>query len=342
MPTDTVHSPPQAEFPSVIDNTMYERWKSCPHSFWRADIQGLRLAEPGAPGEEPRIRKSIHLHFGTVLAAGLEATRRAWHARPTNYDAALAAGADTISRVWFAEVDLPQPRTFTEEAKTFEACILAHHGYFREWPLDDPRQQVHVLDGKPCVEQSGGAPIPGTVHPDTGEPVGYAGRFDAVLNRDGQLWGLDDKTTGSAVTSESWSHQWRLRGQFTGYCWLAQQWGHPVEWFLIHGIQILKASCKFAEAVEVRPRWMVDRWLHQLQADVHTMCAQYRQLSRAEGPAASPEGPHPFGQAFGHACFDYNSPCQFQTLCAEPRPELFLDDYVIDRWDPLAVRGLSA
>jgi len=325
------------EFPSVIDNTMYERWKACPHQFWRADIQGLRLAEPGAPGEEPRIRKSIHLHFGSVLAAGLEATRRAWHAHP-NYDEALAVGADTIVRYWDAETDLPEPHTFTEEAKTLAACLLALQGYFREWPLDDPNQQVYVLDSGPLVEQSGARAIPGSVHPDTGEPILYAGRFDAILNRAGQPWGLDDKTTGSAVTSEAWPRQWRLRGQFTGYCWLAQGWGHSVEWFLIHGIQILKASCKYAEAVEVRPRWMVDRWLHQLQADVASMVHQYKQLSRAEGPA---ESPHPYAQAYGHACFDYNSPCQFQTLCAEPRPELFLDDYVVGRWDPLAVRGLG-
>ena len=344
MPSDPAPLGSQAEpvFPRVIDNTMYERWKTCPHSFFRADIQGLRLAELGEPGEAPRIRKSIHLHFGSVFAAGLEATRRCWSAGAGETEA-LAEGATTITRLWEAETDLPAPHTRTEEAKTLQSCLLAHVGYFREWPLDDERQQVYQNQGMPCIELSGARPIPGTRHPDTGEPILYAGRFDAVLDRAGQPWGLDDKTTGSHVEGESWARQWRLRGQFTGYCWLAQIWDLNIEWFIIHGIQLTGNTkpgapiARFREVTEIRPSWMVERWLAQLQADVSLMCQQWDILWKRGTDAV----PHPFSQAYGHACYDFNSPCQFQTLCGEPRPELFLDDYVVDRWDPLAIRGLD-
>ena len=328
-------------FPRVIDNTMYEEWKTCPHKFFRGTVQGLRLSEMGEPGTTPTQHKSIHLHFGACIAKGLEVTRKEYFEGAGHNEAVACGGAGKVMAAWDAEGAIPAPRTRTEEAKTLDNCLLAHAGYFREWDLDDPMQQIMVVDGKPLVELSGARPIPGSKHPLTGEPILYAGRFDCtVLDRLGQPIGLDDKTTGGSVETDSWQQQWTLRGQFTGYTWLANGWGYPMEQFLIHGIQVLKTKMHYAECLEVRPWWQVERWLAQLQADLRTMTDQYAifvgNAPQPYNPTAL-EGPHPFGQRFGDACHHFNTQCQYARLCQEPNPDDFLDHYVVSRWDPLRV-----
>lgn len=330
---------PAFSFPRVIDNTMYEDWRQCPHKFFRARCQGLTLAEQGEPGEPLTPRRNIHTHFGSALAKGLEVTRVEYHSG-AGHSEALACGAEAILKYWDGQGPLPAPRTRTEEAKTLDNCLLAHVGYFREWDLDDPLQQVMVIDDRPLVELSGARPIPGSVNPDTGEPILYAGRFDAVLDR-GQPVGLDDKTTGGHVEGEAWQGSWSLRSQFTGYIWLAEAWGYSMEQFVIHGVQVLKTKCNFAECLEVRPWWMVERWLAQLEADVETMCEQYIRfagLVAANKDAVDEVRPHPFGQRYGDACHHYNTQCQFTSLCVEPTPSAFLDKYIVQHWDPLRVR----
>jgi len=322
-------------FPRVIDNTMYEQWKTCPHKFFRQTVQGLQVADQGEPGTAPFVKPSIHLHFGSCMARGLEVTRREY-CEGAGYSEALSLGAEAIIKAWDSAGELPSPRTRTEEAKTLDNCILAHSGYFREWDLDDPMQQTMIVDGKPLVELSGARPIPSSKHPVTGEPILYAGRFDAIVDRLGQPIGLDDKTTGGSVDSESWQQQWNLRGQFTGYIWLAEAWGYRIEQFLVHGIQVLKTKINYAEALQVRSWWAVERWLHQLQADVREMCAQYYYFLNFQQPEDHQQFAHPFGQRFGEACHHFNQPCAFATLCQEPNPEDFLDRYVVSRWDPLA------
>lgn len=326
-------------FPRVIDNTLLEDWKTCPHKFFRHRVQGLVPADFGEPGTAPKLKTNIHLHFGGCMARGLEITRREY-AEGAGHGEALALGAAAIVEAWDAAGELPAPRSRSEEIKTLDNCILAHAGYFREWDLDDPLQQVMLVNDKPLVELSGARIIPGCLHPISNEPLLYAGRFDAILDRFGRAVGLDDKTTGGNVEGQSWAETWSLRGQFTGYVWLAAAWGYHIEEFVIHGIQPLKTKCNYAEALEVRPRWMVERWLAQLQADVGTMCHQYLSfIEQAVGQVPEDPFSHPFGQRFGEACHHFNSPCLAAPLCKEPNPEDFLDRYLVQRWDPLRVRG---
>lgn len=322
----------QYPFPPVIDNTMREDWLRCPHNFFRRHVQGLRLVQLGAPGELAEVPKSIHLHFGGALARGLEVTRRAWVADGVSEQQALQAGAEALMRAWGDDI-MPEPVTQSERNKTLQSCLLAHAGYFREWPLDDPMQQVAVREGEPLVESNGALPIPGCYHPVTGEPLLYAGRFDAILNR-GKHWGLDDKTTGSSVDSEGWRKQWQLNGQFTGYTWLAREWGYGLDGFLVHGIQILKASLKFAEIVAPRPKWQVEQWLRQLQTDVQTMCLSYSQFINSTWDETLDA--HPYSQVLGHACVAFNKPCAYlDDLCGQPNPDDWLHRFTVQRWDPL-------
>lgn len=320
-------------FPAVIDNTMRQAWWTCPHLFFRQHVQGLRRRDRDSDGNVIAT-KSIHLHFGGALARGLEVTRRA-HFHGASELQAVTAGAEALIKEWGSH-ELPAPSNRNEANKTLASCLLAHDGYFRYFDLADPQHRLGECDGKPLVEVSGALPIPGVLHPVTGEPLLYAGRFDAICSRHNKLWGLDDKSTGSNVDSESWRSQWKLSGQFTGYAWLARAWGFSLDGFLVHGIQVLTETTRYAEAITPRPQWLIDEWVAQLREDVKTMIEQYT-VFIGGGNKKLFSLPHPFGRAYGSACHAYNRPCSYlDDLCAQPNPEDWVSSaFTVERWNPL-------
>lgn len=325
-------------FPAVIDNTMYELWKTCPHKFFRATVQGLKPAQRDPETGTLVTARNTHLHFGGALARGLEVTRKSY-LRGDGQGESIENGAEALLDFWGTE-PLPAPLNRNEANKTLDTALLAHNEYFRHFALDDP---LYSIPSEKHVEVSGAAPLPGCRHPTTHEPLLYAGRFDCINSRFGALWGHDDKTTGSNVESPSWQSQWTLTGQFTGYTWLAEQFGFRLSGFLIHGIQILTASLKFAECATPRTPFHVSTWLAQLQFDVQLMLRQYDAfLNSAALDGSWPEPPHPFAQRLGSACHHYNRPCGFlDDVCNQPNPEDWINRaFIIERWNPLE-RGVD-
>lgn len=317
-----------ATFPRVIDATMRSTWLACRHSFFRRHCQGLTHDVP-----------SVHLHFGACLASGLEEARKQY-CRGVRASEAVLAGAEYLVREWGgAEFEA---HTRTEANKTLENCLLALTDYFREWPLDADPVQIHYHKSEPCIEFSFAREIPGTRHPDTNEEILYAGRFDMIGNFRGKPWGVDDKTTSSM--SDKWDQQWSLRGQFTGYCWGAAKYGVDLDGFLVRGIQILTDSTRCRMAITARPRWMIDRWLAQLQADVADMLKcweHWQQYSLLDIDLDEPGQPsHPYGQVLDSGCFSYQRPCEFMPLCTSPTPDQWESEYTVKHWNPLT-RGLE-
>jgi len=267
------------------------------------------------------------------MAKGLEAARREYHTSSDTNDA-LIAGCETLIQSWG---DFPEPTnpSRSEAAKTLQGGLHALQHYFAEWPLDDDMLQIHTHNGAPCIEWSGAWPIPGSRHPDTSEPILYAGRFDLIADFQRATWGLDDKTTSIDPNHDSWRNQWRLRGQFTGYTWLAHNFGIPLKGFIVRGIGVQKTDIKLGYAIVPRPPWMVERWLRQLQDDTHEMCQQYSNLiQRFEGFDEAPYAGHPFPQAFDYACADFGG-CTYLDLCTSEHPEDWTDQFEVQRWDPL-------
>lgn len=307
-------------FPRVIDATMRSDWLKCPHAFFRRHVCGLA-----------RPRVNVHLHFGGAIARGLEVARRTYHSTRDTSDA-LHNACEAIIHFW-GDFLPPEAPTRTEANKTLSAALATIQAYFREWPLDDDPIQIHVHDGKPCVEWSGALPIPGSRHPDTGEPLLYAGRFDMIGDYQHSVWGLDDKTTSIDPNNDYWRAQWKLRSQFTGYCWLAKEWQLPLKGFIVRGIGVQKTDIKLGWALAPRPPWMVDAWLAQLRDDVAAMCAQYHALIWDAPPEHKQLG-HPFRQSFDNACADFGG-CSFLDLCASEHPDDWLDTYEVRRWNPL-------
>jgi hypothetical protein len=307
-----------AIFPPVIDATMRSSFLLCPHHFFRRHCQGLTHDTP-----------SVHLHFGACLAKGLEVTRSSY-AGGMAQSAAVVEGANALLAQW-GTFDYT-PNTRTEANKTLENCLLALSDYFREWPLATDPIQIHYHNDKPCIEFSGAWPIPGMAHPETGEPIYYAGRFDMIGDYQSSVWGLDDKTTSSL--GQNWRQQWMLRGQFTGYTWLASQFDMPLNGFAVRGIQILTNSTKCEMAITPRPKWMVERWLDQLCYDTNRMLEcwdMYKTLANS-GTSLAASWP----QNLDSGCFSYMRPCEYMDLCSSPHPERWEWCFTIKHWNPLA------
>lgn len=313
---------PNYIFPRVIDATIRSDWLKCPHSFFRRHVQGLQ--RPGL---------SVHLHFGSVIARGLEVARRTYFETSDASDA-LHNACEAAIHAW-GDFVMPDGLTRTAANKTLSAALATLQAYFREWPLDDDTLTIHTEDGKPCVEYSFALPIPGSRHPDTGEPILYAGRFDLIADYQRSVWGLDDKTTSTDPNSDMWRNQWKLRSQFTGYCWGAREYGIPLKGFIVRGMGVLKTDIKLGWALAPRPTWMIDAWLSQLQADTNSMCKRYNQfMDERDDHTFGRNVSHPFRQTFDYACADFGG-CAFLDLCASEHPDDWLDTFEVRRWNPL-------
>lgn len=309
-----------AIFPPVIDATMRSAFLTCPHYFFRKHCEGLTTGEA----------VSIDLHFGACFAKGLETVRRSYTAgNPQGL--AICHGGEAILNAW-AGYEF-NPRTRNQENKSLDNCLLALNDYFRQWSLDTDPVRIHMRDGEPCIEFSGALPIRGTRHPDTGEPIVYAGRFDMIGDYEASVWGLDDKTGQISADNSKWS----LRGQFTGYCWIAHEYGLPLNGFLVREVQPLTHSIKFNQTITPRPQWMIDRWLSTLRTEVDRMLncwAVYK--GREDWPEDDEIGyVAPFPQNLDSGCYAYNRPCEFTPLCTSEHPDRWLDTYTINRWNPL-------
>lgn len=292
------------EFPQVWDSTMRAALVKCETYLNYAYFKSLRKPESG-----------IHLHFGAAFAKGLEATRKSYWERSFPTTIARTDGAEAIMRAWGDPALQEQ-----HDRKNLANCLLAHDAYFNEYPLDSDHVTPHKIGKKYAIEMNFGLPIPGTRHPITGEPLIYAGRFDLLGDMNEATFVVDEKTATSL--GASWRNQWRLRSQFTGYCWGASQYGIPVQGAIIRGIGILKEKITFEQAIVTRPQWMIERWLDELRNDLnHAISAWERNRYRLN---------------LDNSCTEYGG-CAFLDLCESKEPERWESNYEVKPWNPLKV-----
>lgn len=317
-------------FPNEIDNTMREAFVICPGKFKLAHIECLAPPVP-----------SVHLHFGGCVAKGLEMARRVFYAGDKDY---IAAGVDAALTEW-GDFDPP-----SGSYKTRETLEQAVRYYFTVWPLEvDTAIPAIDANGKPEVEWWFRLPIPGTTHPDHGGPIYFCGRSDFIPSMGGLLGIADDKTASSL--GASWSEQWTLDSQFTGYTWARRQQGFDVSYILVRGISILKpkfneivdasgtvlnkkgqsvrreydmeTSFGHAQAIVYRPDWMVTRWLAQLQRDVARMVDCYINNT--------------WDLALHKGACDAYGGCTYKQLHLSENPEKWQEvNFVRRKWNPLA------
>jgi hypothetical protein len=267
---------------------------------------------------------SVHLHAGAAFARGLEVARIEFYGNGKSAQEAVGLGAIALTRS-YGEFSPTNPYS----GKTWDGMLGAYAAYFLKWPLDsDPLIPLRKIDGTPYVEFSFAVPVPGTRHPDTGDPILYTGRADMIGEVQGLKFIVDEKTT--SLLGASWSRQWDLRGQFIGYVWAAQQSGIDVCGSRIRGISILKSGYGTADAVMYAQQWKIDSWLRSLRYDVDRMVRLWVG-SESRNSAAS----HAWPQAYDHACTAYGG-CPFVELCSVEHPEEWAEtNFREEVWNPL-------
>jgi hypothetical protein len=139
------------------------------------------------------------------------------------------------------------------------------------------------------------------------------------------LFAVDEKT--ASQLGPSWTRQWELDSQFTGYCWAAQQFSYPVAGAIVRGISFLKNSFGHAQAIVYRPAWMLDRWYQNLIYDIQRMIDTYERFQNsALIPSALDKG----------VCSNYGG-CAYYKLCTSPNPEAWVEtEFAPRHWNPLA------
>lgn len=320
----------ELKFPEVLDSTLISAYKSCPRKFWLEYINHWKSKTP-----------SVHLHAGASFAKGLEVARNAywsgvaeipvrveyagdngpawrldWRSQPCAPGNAVESENLGMVALLAAYGDFQCPE---DSAKSASRMAGALEFYFDNYPLgQDGAEPIILPSGKRGIEISFAEPL-ALKHPETGNPLLYCGRLDMAVNYAGGIYGEDDKTTSSL--GASWSKQWDLRSQFTGYCWGLGKIGTPLTGFLVRGISILKTKYDHQMAITYRPAWMIDQWEEMTHRTVQDMLRDWEQQY--------------WRPDFDHACTDYGG-CSFRQSCLSPEPQSWLDTYFQRRsWNPL-------
>lgn len=293
---------PYPEFPAVWTSSMLEAFKACPTKFFFQEIEHWRPAQP-----------SIHLHAGAAFAAGIEAARRAYYVEGHSTPDSVALGLEALIRA-YGDFECPP-----DSAKSLERMAGALEFYFANYPLDNPDVgKPRQLGESRAIEFSFLQPLY-VIHPATGEPLLFSGRADAILDAYDGTYIVDEKTTSQL--GASWSRQWDLRGQFTGYCWAASEIGLPVTGVIVRGVSILKTKYETQQAISYRASWEVQRWVEETHHWISLAIEYWR----------AGFWPHNLGES----CSSYGG-CGFRQVCKSPNPDEWLPMYFERRrYDPI-------
>lgn len=289
-------------FPTVLDSTIMAAFRSCPQKAW---LEFMQHWKPRTP--------SVHLHAGAAYAAGLEAMRVAFYVHGKPPEESLELGLAALMAA-YGDFECP-----ADSAKSLERTAGALEFYASRYPLgEDKAIPLTLPGGKRGIEFSFAEPLD-ILHPETGDPIIYAGRMDMCCSYNGLSLGEDDKT--ASQLGASWPRQWDMRSQFTGYVWGAARAGIKLDGFLVRGVSILKTKFDTLEAITYRPDWQIARWEEQVRRDVRRMIACWE-----EGY---------FDYNLDHACTEYGG-CIFVQACQMREPLQLLEQrFERRKWDPV-------
>jgi hypothetical protein len=295
-------------FPPAIDSTLLGSFRTCPQKAFRTYVQHYK------PQSE-----SVHLIAGGAFAAGLEVARRSFFEEGNSQTTSVAKGLQKLL-LHYGDFQCP-----SESAKSPERMAGALEYYFANYPLGgDGMVPIKSPSGDLGIEFSFAEPLP-ILHPQTGLPLLYTGRADMISDFAGGIFVVDDKTTSSL--GASWSRQWELRSQFTGYVWACRQSGMLPAGAIVRGVSILKTKYDTQQVIIYFPEWEVNRWYGQLLRDVNRMIECWK------------EGYWDF--SLDHGCAEYGG-CSLQRICKSENPEPWLEAYFEQRvWDPLARKEVT-
>lgn len=292
-------------FPAVISSSMLSDFKACPAKFFYNNV-----AEWKSKGA------NVHLHAGGAFAKGMEAARTAFFVNGLSAEESVATGLQALLLA-YGDFECP-----SDSAKSAVNMAGAFEFYFDRYPLgNDGTEPVTFASGRKAIEFSFAHPLP-INHPEMGDPLLFSGRMDAILKAFGGKFVTDEKTT--TQLGASWSKQWDLRSQFTGYCWGTRESGEPVNGVLVRGVSILKTKFDTLQAVSYRPDWQINRWYEEMLEWVQSAIDMWKR--------------NKFRHNLDESCSAYGG-CAFRQICMTQETErgAFLSTYFERRHhDPIS------
>lgn len=270
---------------------------------------------------------SVHLLFGGLYAKALE-TFYHYRAEGMSLDSALLrvveqALWDSWDHVYDEAGNVIQggaPIAFNDPKKTRISLIQSIIWYVDEFGHEskDGIQTHHLQNGTPAVELSFALPL--------SEDLYYCGHLDRVVSYGGQLYWMDQKTTGSALSSYYFSN-FRPNNQFTGYSWAGKiVLQSPVAGGIIDAAQIAVGFTRFERAFISHTEAQINEWLD----------GTFYTIELAQ--QATREQHFPMNLT---ACGNYGG-CPYRQLCAisPSLREAYLKSnfHTIEPWDPLRPR----
>lgn len=300
-------------FPQTFDATMMRAMKGCKRKFYYEFMRN-KVSSSTSPD----------LIAGAAWARGHEVFRKLYYSGEEEFEDAIVRAFIAMATEFGPEETEPEPN----HPKTFDRLAEAFVSYHYEaYPPEFDDHQPVLVNGKPAVEFSFSVPIEDVLHPETGEPILYAGTFDMLSCHHGHFYYVfDDKT--SKQMGHRWAEQWRLRSQFIGYAFGAKQHGYNVAGAWVRGTAFKKTQLDFADAPIQIHQWMIDDWYNTLVFDLQMLIEHWRRGF--------------FPKNYDEACNAYGG-CQYLSLCEIPdyQNEVFLQSDYEDRvWNPVKIDTL--
>lgn len=293
--------------PAHIDSTMISCFRSCPQKFFLEFVRGLR--PQGI---------SVDLHAGGAFATAIEVTTKEVFLSGRPLPEALIRGSAAFEVAW-GDFEVPE---FKKTAKTRTRTWDAVEEYFKTYPPLTDHIQPYFANGQPTFEFTFAIPLdlPGfPMHPESGDPFLYSGRFDLLGSYLGEPIVRDEKTTGTGFYA-GWSEKWDLRSQFIGYTWACRQLGIDLDKVAVRGVGILKEKIHMAEVIKTYSDYLREQWLEQVRRDLIRIVAMWNEQH--------------WDYNFADACTSYGN-CIFIQPCQSPNKETWLGTFQVKHWNPL-------
>lgn len=291
------------------DSTSIGLIQTCPRKYYYKIVCGW----------EPNVR-SIHLEFGGLYATALEHYYLHTFNGVDPDEALIKVVREVLENTWDNETDEPvvwPARNEQTNTKSRETLVRTIVWYLTEF-ADDPTTPVCLTDGKPAVEHS--------FKINVGNDIFYCGHLDRAVEYSGDVYVMDQKTTGSTITPYYFK-QFDTSFQMSGYSFAGKMiLGTPVKGVIIDAAQIAKGFSRFSRSITLRNEAQLDEWLNDLHYWV-----EYANKCNSENN-------YPMNHS---SCGNYGG-CEFANVCSKPaklRDNFLRGDFKQKTpWNPLIER----
>lgn len=264
---------------------------------------------------------SVHLEFGGLYAKALENFYK-YRARGDDLQtAARRVVREALESTWDRETGLPidwgDPK---KNRYTLVRSVVWYLDQFGD-EKDSAIKTHHMSDGTPAVELS--------FRFNMTDDIILSGHLDRVVEFQGALWPMDQKTTGGTI-GPYFFDQFKPDTQFTLYALAGKLiLQAPMKGVIIDGAQIAVGFTRFERGFTMRTEAQITDWWHGTE--------QY--IALTQHITAGAKSPEDFPMNT-ESCGNYGG-CAFREICASSpriRPNLIATKYKQRVWDPLEPR----